>query len=89
MNRMANNVDPDEMAHYEPSHLDLHCLQRYLSWSAGPKRLWHDTFCSKSYLNTLLFFQNFNKKSTGVVAPVSAYQYYNQVQPYKTRYNTC
>ena len=27
-NRMANNVDPDEMAHYEPSHQDLHCLQR-------------------------------------------------------------
>ena len=23
---VANSVDPDEMAHYEPSHLDLHCL---------------------------------------------------------------
>ena len=22
----ANSVDPDEVAHYEPSHLDLHCL---------------------------------------------------------------
>ena len=22
----ANIVDPDEMAHNEPSHLDLHCL---------------------------------------------------------------
>ena len=22
----ANNVDPDEMAHNEPPHLDLHCL---------------------------------------------------------------
>ena len=33
-NRMANIVDPDEMAHYEPSHLDLHCLQRYMFWSA-------------------------------------------------------
>ena len=22
----ANSVDPDETAHYEPSHLDLHCL---------------------------------------------------------------
>ena len=29
-NRMANSVDPDEMAHYEPSHQDLHYLQRYL-----------------------------------------------------------
>ena len=25
--RMANSVD-----HYEPSHLDLYCLQRYLYW---------------------------------------------------------
>ena len=32
---MANDVDPIEMAHYEPSHLDLHCLQKYLSWSTG------------------------------------------------------
>ena len=22
----ANTVDPDETAHYEPSHLDLQCL---------------------------------------------------------------
>ena len=27
--RMANSVDSDEMAHYESSHLDLHCLQRF------------------------------------------------------------
>ena len=32
---MANSVDPVETAPYEPSHLDLHCLQRYLFWSAG------------------------------------------------------
>ena len=24
---MANSVDPDETAHFEPSHQDLHCLQ--------------------------------------------------------------
>ena len=23
---LANSVDPDEAAHYEPPHLDLHCL---------------------------------------------------------------
>ena len=23
---MADSVDPDETAHYEPSHVDLHCL---------------------------------------------------------------
>ena len=26
-NIMANSVDPDETAHYEPSHLDLYYLQ--------------------------------------------------------------
>ena len=25
--KRANTVDPDETAHYEPSHLDLQCLQ--------------------------------------------------------------
>ena len=27
-NIMADNADPDETAHNEPSHLDLHCLQK-------------------------------------------------------------
>ena len=27
---MTNSVDPDETAHYEPSHLDLHCLHKCL-----------------------------------------------------------
>ena len=35
--RMSNSVEPDEMAHDEPSHLDLDCLQRYMLWSAGLK----------------------------------------------------
>ena len=34
-NRMANTVDPDETAQYEPSYLYLRCLQMYLLWSAG------------------------------------------------------
>ena len=25
---MSNSIDPDETAHYEPSHLDLRCLQK-------------------------------------------------------------
>ena len=29
--RQANSVDPDETARNEPSHLDLHCLQMYVS----------------------------------------------------------
>ena len=39
MNRIVNNVGTDEMAHYELSRLDLHCLQRYVVWSAGLKWL--------------------------------------------------
>ena len=38
-NRMANSVDPDEMACYKPSYLDLLCLQRYMLWFAGLKGL--------------------------------------------------
>ena len=33
--RMPNSVYPDETAHYEPSHLDAHCLRWFLSWLAG------------------------------------------------------
>ena len=33
--KMANIVDPDEMAHSELSHLDLHCLQKHRSWPTG------------------------------------------------------
>ena len=36
---MPNSVGPDEMAHYEPLHLDLHCLHRQLCWVAGLKGL--------------------------------------------------
>ena len=38
-NRMADSVDPDEMALYEPSHRDLYCLHMYLIWSAGLQAL--------------------------------------------------
>ena len=34
---MASIVDPDETARNEPSHLDLHCLQKFPCWSAGIK----------------------------------------------------
>ena len=35
---MTDSVDPDET---EQSHLDLHCLHRYLFWSARLKGLPH------------------------------------------------
>ena len=36
---MASSEDPDEKAHFEPSHQDLHCLHRYLYPSTGLKGL--------------------------------------------------
>ena len=38
-NRMTSIVDPDETAHYEPCHLDIHCFQRRRFWSAGLKEI--------------------------------------------------
>ena len=32
---MTNSVDPDETAHYEPSHLDLSCLQKPIIIACG------------------------------------------------------
>ena len=36
---MSNSVDPDEMAHYEPSHLDLCCLQKPIIIACGSERV--------------------------------------------------
>ena len=36
---MSNSVDPDETAHYEPSHLDLRCLQKSIIIVLGRKEL--------------------------------------------------
>ena len=35
INRMANHVDADEMAHDQPSHLDLHYFHTNLYQSTG------------------------------------------------------
>ena len=36
---MSNSVDPDETAHYEPSHLDLCGLQKPIIVAFGSERL--------------------------------------------------
>ena len=36
---MANSVDPDVTAQNEPSHLELHCLQKCMYWSGEIKGL--------------------------------------------------
>ena len=36
---MSNSVDLDETAHYEPSHLDLCCLQKPIIIAYGSERV--------------------------------------------------
>ena len=36
---MSNSIDPDETAHYEPSHQDLRCLQKSIIIAYGSKRV--------------------------------------------------
>ena len=38
-NRMSNSGDPEKTERYKQSHLVLHCLQRYMLWSAGLQEL--------------------------------------------------
>ena len=36
---MSNSLDPDETAHYEPSHLDPRCLQMRIIIACGSERV--------------------------------------------------
>ena len=55
INRQAKSVNPDEMAHHEPSHMDLHCLHRYLYQSTGLKALKNNftKYVSSCYISLL------------------------------------
>ena len=44
---MVNSVDSYKMARYEPSHLDLHCLYKYIYWSVGINRVKNTEQCQK------------------------------------------
>ena len=56
---MATSVDPDEMAPYEPSHLDLHYLHKYLFglqvWECWPI---FQIFCLKSLQNLHIYVKD-------------------------------
>ena len=56
---MAKSVDPDEVASYKPSHLDLHCLHRCLFRSAGLKGLILACLVNISADDTLQYFSYF------------------------------
>ena len=50
---MSNIVDPDEMAHYDPSHLALHCLQKPIVIACGGEKLQRQ---AKFVADNILFF---------------------------------
>ena len=41
---MSNSVDPDKTAHYEPSHLDLRCLQKPIIIASGSERVKREAY---------------------------------------------
>ena len=49
-NRMADSVDPDEIACNELSHLDLHCLHLHRFWSTRLKCLFGLNFKWVKYI---------------------------------------
>ena len=54
---MVNRLVPDETTRYEPSHLHLHCLCRYICWSTGLKGL---KLQSKSLPHFVCFYSGGN-----------------------------
>ena len=56
---MSNSVDPDETAHYEPSHLDLCCLQKPIIMPVAVKEL----KCQANFIaDDILIFFYFSEK---------------------------
>ena len=53
---MANSVDPDEVAHHEPPHLDLHYLQFRLPFLALNSVL---TFAKETKFSRYMFMVSF------------------------------
>ena len=57
--RVANSIDPDEMARYEPSYLDLCCLQISVKASLGMNELILET---SHYYYTLVYIFLFSMR---------------------------
>ena len=49
---MSNSINPDETAHYEPSHLDLGCWQKTILSTMAVKELRQDRVFRRKRLNT-------------------------------------
>ena len=58
--KFANSVDPDEVAHNEPPHLDLHCLPSSLSiFNAGSDGTFFSNFADVNFVVCFLAFKGF------------------------------
>ena len=62
--RVLNSLDLDKTAHYKPSHLDLHCLQKYQVWIAELKESRRVDTPSRVITLSKLFLLPFEKGST-------------------------
>ena len=66
-NKMASSVDPDETAHYEPSHQNLQSLKRYLYWSVGMKGSIHLCSCVQTKKTLSSLFVNTGRQQSARV----------------------
>ena len=59
---MANSVDLEEVAHYEPPRQDLHCLQIYLLSSLVLKELKVTNYQCKMFQHVLTLKEHLSNK---------------------------
>ena len=60
--RELSSVDFDKTTHYKPSHLDLHCLQKYQVWIAELKESRGADTLSRVITLSKLFLLPFEKR---------------------------
>ena len=70
---MVNSIDPDETAYFELSHLDLHCLRKYLYWSTVLKELNRLAFIQmwKSIFLSFYIVQTSRKHTYIILTPLN------------------
>ena len=73
--RITNSVDPNETAHDEPSHQDIHCLHRYPYRSTGFERVNEKYRLHKAF-----------QDDTSSVSKMVAYNYVCQAVQCRQRY---
>ena len=81
---MSNSVDPDETAHYEPSHLDLSCLlQKPTFIACGSEKIKSRPYseCAK----TVFFKNNCIVKRQNILCFVSLLQIFFMLRMLRTR----